>query len=144
VARRHGGDRRLSRQLRGGSLLLVFRRDAGHRRIFDGLGFFSGADHQPVESLDAADQSTQEANQQHEDHAEHQLPGGPEMQRGLQEVAQMEPHRRADQRSELRAGAADRGLHHQLPGRLEREGFGMVRCTDFFAARLVDPLILFM
>ena len=44
------------------------------------------------------------------------------MQRGLQEVAQIEPDRRADQRAEQRAGAADRGLHHELPGRIEHEG----------------------
>ena len=44
------------------------------------------------------------------------------MQRGLQKVAQIEPHRRAEQRSEQRAGAADRRLHHQLPGGVEHEG----------------------
>ena len=35
---------------------------------------------------------------------------------------QIKPHRRADQRPEQRAGAADRRLHHQLPGRIEHEG----------------------
>ena len=56
----------------------------------------------------------QETDQQHEHHAQHQFPGGAEMERRLQEIAEIEPHRGADQRAEQRAGAADRGLHDQL------------------------------
>ena len=76
-----------------------------------------------IEIVNAADQpAAQEANQQHENHAENQLPGRAEMQLGLQEVAEIKPHRRAHQRPEQRAGTADRRLHHQLPGRIEHEG----------------------
>ena len=67
---------------------------------------------------------TQEADQQHEHDAENELPCGAEMQRRLEKVAQIKPDRGADQRTEQRAGAADRGLHHQLPRRVEREGVG--------------------
>ena len=66
----------------------------------------------------------QEADQQHEDDAEHELPGGAEMKRGLQEIAEIEPDRGADQRAEQRAGAADRRLHHELPRGVEHEGVG--------------------
>src|SRR5262249_29948165 len=80
LASRHGGDHRRARERRGG-LLLALRRNTGHRRSFDGLGLFHGAGRQPVEILDAADQSAaQKANQQDEDHAEYELPGGAEMQ----------------------------------------------------------------
>ncbi len=63
-------------------------------------------------------------DQQHEDDAEHQLPGRAEMQRRLEEVAEIEPDRRADQRPEQRAGAADRGLHDELARGVEHEGVG--------------------
>ena len=56
-----------------------------------------------------------------EDDAEHQLPGGAEMQRRLEEIAEIEPHGGADQRSEQGAGAADRGLHHELARGVEHE-----------------------
>jgi hypothetical protein len=44
------------------------------------------------------------------------------VKRSLQEVAQIEPDSRADQGSEQRAGAANRGLHHQLARGVEGEG----------------------
>ena len=78
-----------------------------------------------VEIDDAADDAAaQEADQQHEHHAEHELPGGAEAERLLQEVLQKQPDGGAEQRPEQRAGAADRGLHHQLSGGVEREGVG--------------------
>ena len=42
----------------------------------------------------------------------------------MQEVAQEQPDRGAEQRAEQRADAADRGLHHQLAGGVEGEGVG--------------------
>ena len=84
-----------------------------------------GVRQQSIEILDAADQAAaEEADQQHEDDAEHQFPGGAEMQRGLEEIAEIKPHGGADQRSEQRAGAADRGLHHELARSIECEGVG--------------------
>jgi uncharacterized protein with beta-barrel porin domain len=49
----------------------------------------------------------QEADQKHEHHPEHELPGGAEMKRGLQEIAEIEPDRGSNQRAEQRAGAGD-------------------------------------
>ena len=46
------------------------------------------------------------------------------MQRVLEEVAQIKPDGRADQRSEQRARPADRGLHDELAGGVEHEGVG--------------------
>src|SRR3546814_3150367 len=66
----------------------------------------------------------QEADQQHEDDAERQFPRSPEPQRSLQEVAQVEPHGGADQRTEQRAEAADHRLHDKLARGIEGEGFG--------------------
>ena len=43
------------------------------------------------------------------------------MQRVLEEVAEIKPYRRADQRPDQRACAADSGLHDQLAGRVEHE-----------------------
>ena len=48
----------------------------------------------------------------------------PRPERRLQEVAQVEPDRGAEQRAEQRAGAADHRLHHQLAGGVEGEGVG--------------------
>ena len=42
----------------------------------------------------------------------------------LQEVLQEQPDGGADQRAEQRAGAADRGLHHELARGVEHEGVG--------------------
>ena len=76
-----------------------------------------------IQVRDAADDAAaQEADQQHEDDAEHQLPRRAEIQRRLQEVLQEQPDGGADQRPEQRAAAADRGLHHELAGGLEGEG----------------------
>ena len=44
------------------------------------------------------------------------------MERVLEEIAQIEPDGRADQRPEQRARAADRGLHDELAGGVEHEG----------------------
>lgn len=78
-----------------------------------------------IEICNASDDAAaQEADQQHEHDTEHQLPGRSEPERGLQEILQEEPDRRADQRPEKRAPAADRGLHHQLAGGLEGERVG--------------------
>ena len=63
----------------------------------------------------------QEADQQHEHDAEHQLPGRAEPERRLQEILQEQPDRGAEQRTEQRAAAADRGLHHELARRIEGE-----------------------
>ena len=54
----------------------------------------------------------------------HQLPGAAEPEHRLQEIAQIEPDRGAEQRAEQRADAADRGLHHQLAGGVEGERVG--------------------
>jgi len=55
----------------------------------------------PVQVGNASDQAvTQEANQQDEDDAQNQLPGRTEMQSGLQEVAQIKPDHRSDERTE--------------------------------------------
>ena len=67
---------------------------------------------QRYESAD--DAATQEHDQQNEHNAKHQLPGGAEMQRRLKEIAEIQPHGGANQRSEQGAGAADRSLHHEL------------------------------
>ena len=69
----------------------------------------------------ADDAAAQEADQQHEDDAEHELPCRAEAERRLQEVLQKQPDGGADQRSEQRAAAADRGLHHELAGGVEHE-----------------------
>ena len=78
-----------------------------------------------VEVVEAADDAAaQEADQQHEHEAQHELPGGAEPERRLQEVLQEQPDRGAEQRPEQRAGAADRGLHDQLARGVEGEGVG--------------------
>ena len=46
------------------------------------------------------------------------------MQRVLEEVAEIEPDRRTDQRTEQGAGAADGRLHDELAGGVEHEGVG--------------------
>ena len=83
-----------------------------------GLGWFAvpGADHDelPQRYEFADDAATQEHDQQNEHNAKHQLPSGAEMQCRLKEIAEVEPHSGADQRSEQGAGAADRSLHHKL------------------------------
>ena len=48
----------------------------------------------------------------------------PRSSAALQEILQKQPDRGAEQRAEQRAGAADRGLHDELPGRVEDEGVG--------------------
>ncbi len=83
-----------------------------------GLGWFAvpdaAHDDLPQRYESADDAATQEHDQQNEDDTKHQLPGGAKMQRRLQEIAEIEPHSGADQRSEQGAGAADRSLHHKL------------------------------
>ncbi len=69
----------------------------------------------------ADDAAPQEADQQHEDDAEHELPCRTKVQRVLKEVAEIEPYDGPDQRPEQRASAADRSLHDKLPGRIERK-----------------------
>ena len=84
-----------------------------------------GAGRERDQVLDAADHAAaQEDDESHEHEAEHQPPGAAEMQRVLEEVAEIEPDGRADQRAEQRAGAADRGLHHELTRGVEGEGVG--------------------
>ena len=65
----------------------------------------------------ADDAAAQEHHQQHEYQAEHQLPGAAEMQRGLEEIAQIEPDGGADQRPEQGAGAARDAAVVQHPPR---------------------------
>ncbi len=48
----------------------------------------------------ADDTAAQEADQQHEDHPQHQFPGGTQPQCALQEILQEQPDGRADQRTE--------------------------------------------
>jgi hypothetical protein len=123
AARRHGRDRRLRRDLHCGRTLLVFGGQPRGRRVSGRRDFFPRSGQQRVDILEAANQSAaQEADQQHENYAQHQLPGGAEIERGLQKIAQVEPHRRPEQRPEQSAGTTDRRLHHQLPGGFEREG----------------------
>ena len=56
---------------------------------------------QDVQVRDSADDAAaQEADQQHEDDAQHQLPCGAQTERALQEILQEQPHGRADQRTE--------------------------------------------
>jgi len=62
----------------------------------------------------ADDAAAQEEDQKHERQAEHQLPGGAELERGLQEILQEQPHGGAEQRTEQRPDPADRGLDHEL------------------------------
>ena len=86
-------------------------------------GVLARAAHEREQILDAADDSLpQEAHQQHEHQAEHQLPGRAQLQGGLQEVLQEEPHAGADERAEQRATSADGGLHDQLARGVEHEG----------------------
>src|SRR4029078_2095957 len=77
VTRRHGSDRRLTHHFRSGGPLLVFGSDAGDGSLSGRFPLFTGTGHEREKILDTADQAAaQEADQQHKDPAEHQLPGG--------------------------------------------------------------------
>ena len=63
----------------------------------------AATDHEIYDTTD--DAAPQETDQQDENHAQRELPGRAKVQRRLQEVAQKEPERGADQRAEQGAGA---------------------------------------
>ena len=121
AAPRHQSRRRRARDPGVDGLRLGIRADRWLVRRFGFRPVRSGR--VAIEIDEAAHQTAaQKDDQQHENDSQHQLPGGAEMQRGLEEVAQIEPDGGADQRPEQRAGAADRGLHDELARGVEGEG----------------------
>ncbi len=83
-----------------------------------GAGALAGGE--VIEACDAADDAVaKKADQQHEDDTQHELPRCTEAENGLEEILQGKPDGGADQRSEQRSAAADRGLHHELSRGIE-------------------------
>jgi hypothetical protein len=94
-------------------------------RIRRGGGRARGPAEAAVKVAQPADDAlAQEADEEHEHHAERELPGRAELQRALQEVLQEQPDRGADHRPEKRAAPAYGGLHDQLPRGVEHECVG--------------------
>src|SRR5579872_6000647 len=78
-----------------------------------------------IEPCDAADDAaTEKADEQYENHAEHQFPDGTESECRLEEILQEKPYGRANQGSKQCSAAADRRLHHKLAGRVEGKCIG--------------------
>ena len=90
-----------------------------------GTGCFFCTEHQVVEVDECPGQTAaQEDHEQHEHDTQDELPGRAQVEHRLEEVAEQQPRRGAQDRPEERARAADGGHHHDFAGRGEHERIG--------------------